>query len=329
MAPTPEVIGIGTAICDVVIFVPKLPAPEEKVEALEMLPPAAAGVALDAVTQTSRLGLKSGFIGKIGDDPNGQLFLRQVREDGIDVRKVITVRGARTAVSWVFVDKEGNRFHVMHPIGEKGYITPKEISEREEYLRSSKLVHTEALQMPLAPMIKAGEIAQTHGKMVSFDLDINPRFIYKGGYGTEKDLRRMIELSTLFKPCKDSISGLTDEKDMRKAAEHLLEYGCKVVAITLGKDGCAVAYRRNGKISFIAPAFINEKTIDTTGAGDSFVGAFIYGLIKGWEVKKIATFANACASVKTTKVGARNMPTLDEVKSFLGRGTVNWEHLLL
>jgi sugar/nucleoside kinase (ribokinase family) len=318
MKSAPEVIGIGAAICDVVVFVPKLPSPEEKIKALKSFPPAAAGVALDAITQTSRLGLKSGFIGKIADDYKGRLFLNQLERDNIDISRTIMVKGARNAVCWVIVDQEGRRFHIMHPMGEMGYITPEEIAESADYIGNAKFCHTEILQMPLSPMIKAAEIAKESGCLVSFDLDINPSYIYNWNYGTEKDLMRMIELTDVLKPCKDAVAGLSNEDDMRKAAEAILEYGPKIVAITLGKQGCAVAHRVEGKIrSFIAPGIISEKTVDTTGAGDSFSGGLMYGILKRWDIKKTATFANACASAKTTRIGARNMPGMDEVKSLI------------
>jgi len=173
--------------------------------------------------------------------------------------------------------------------------------------------------MPLAPMIKSAEICKKCNVLVSFDLDIAPKYIYQYGYATQEQLMYMIKLTDLLKVCRDGVPGLVgEENDIEKSAVEILNLGPKITVITLGEEGCVVAYRNSQqKIeTFRMPAFkVSAK--DSTGAGDSFQGAFIYGILKGWKVKDIAFFANACAALACTKIGARNMPTFEEIQRLL------------
>jgi len=106
----------------------------------------------------------------------------------------------------------------------------------------------------------------------------------------------------------------TKEKDYFKAAKKLFSQGPEIVVITLGEKGCLY---KSCKETFTKPAF-KVKVVDTTGAGDVFHGAFIYGLLKGWKLEKIAEFSNAVSAIKCTKLGGRaGIPTLKEVNELL------------
>ena len=112
---------------------------------------------------------------------------------------------------------------------------------------------------------------------------------------------------------KISARELTGESDYDKIAEKLLRLGPSIVAITLGTDGCLIA---GPKEKVHVPAFKVE-VVDTTGAGDAFMGGLSYGLLQGWDLARVATFANACAALCCTKVGARAMSKLAEVVAFI------------
>jgi len=202
---------------------------------------------------------------------------------------------------------------------QKGFLTEEEIEEREDYIKQAKVYHAEILQMPLVPMTKGAEICKKCDILVSFDLDIAPKYIYQYGYATQEELMAMIKLTDFLKVCKDGVFELiSEENNMEKAAAKLLNIGPRIAVITMGGEGCVVAYENSlHKVeTFRMPAF-KVPVKDTTGAGDSFQGAFIYGILKGWEVKKITFFANACAALACNKIGARNMPTFEEIQKFL------------
>lgn len=109
---------------------------------------------------------------------------------------------------------------------------------------------------------------------------------------------------------------LTDIKNIEKAAKHTLKMGPKIVALKLGKKGCIILTEEK---KIYSSAF-NVKVADTSGAGDAFDAGFLTGVIKGWDLKKAARFANAVGALSTMKVGARSaLPNRREVRRFLRR----------
>jgi ribokinase len=311
-----EVIGIGGCNIDYVAFTSIIPGKGEKVIATthEIH---GGGVCANTLTQLARLGVKCGWIGKIGDDNAGRMLMEIYDKEGIDYSQAIVVKTKSTSFTWIIVDEEGDRTIIVFPnVGAE--LTVEDINERCNYIKTAKIFHSEILQMPITPLLRAAEICRESGVLVSFDLDVPPDYLYRWKFATEEELMRMISLSDLFIPCKPAVSALIEEEDFEKAAKKLLDLGPKIVAITLGEKGCALAYKTkaNNVKSAVIPAF-QVNTIDTTGAGDAFHGGFIYGLLKNWDLKKAAIFANACAALKCTRKGARSSPALNEVEAFL------------
>jgi sugar/nucleoside kinase (ribokinase family) len=314
-----DAIGIGSCNLDTTAFVPKFTESEEKINASDYVPPNAAGVSIDAITQVSYLGMKCGFIGKRGDDDLGNIFYQEVNSDNIDMSQSIVINGERTSLAWIQVIPNGERCHVIIPMSQKGFLTPDEISDRKEYIKNSRICHIELLQMPVAPLLRAAEICKENNVLFSVDLDIAPRFLYSYNYTDENQLKKLFEHTYVLKACKNAVSDLTGKKDMQEAAKDILKLGSKIVVITTGKEGCVVAYEKDGVLESVElPAFCVETPVkDTTGAGDSFQGGFLYGLLNDYPIEKAATLANACAFLKALKIGARNMPKREEVELFL------------
>ncbi|MBN2072927.1 MAG: carbohydrate kinase family protein [Actinobacteria bacterium] len=314
-----DVIGIGSCILDTVAFVSKFTEKEEKINATGYVPPKAAGVSLDAITQTAYLGMECGFIGKRGDDAMGDIFHKEMSSDNIDLSRAIVVKNERTPIAWIQVIPSGERCHVIMPMSKRGFLTKEEIHERQDYIKNSRAVHLELLLMPVKPLIEAAKICNNNEVLVSVDLDISPRYLYEYGYANEKELLTLFSKTDILKACKNAVSDLTDKKDMRNAAVDIMKFGSKIVVITTGEEGCVVAFKEDGKIRSIeVPAFnVNKEIKDTTGAGDSFQGAFLFGILKDYPIEKAAVLANACAFLKTLRIGARNMPRRKEVESFL------------
>jgi sugar/nucleoside kinase (ribokinase family) len=148
---------------------------------------------------------------------------------------------------------------------------------------------------------------------VLFDLDVTPNFFAQMNLGGQEDLVAALKLVDVLKPCKAAARELTGQSDYDKIADELLRLGPQLVAITQGAEGCLIASRE--KVVHV-PAF-KVKVVDTTGAGDAFMGALSYGLLQKWDHQRIGLFANACAALCCTKVGARAMSKLDEVIAFI------------
>lgn len=320
MATKVDVVGIGSCGVDYFAIVPRLLGPEEKINA-DRLEIHAGGVTGNNLTQVGRLGVRAGWLGLIGDDDSGRLIVKAFTDDGLDVSGVETVKGEQSTFVWIPVDAQGERCIYMFP-NVNGKISPEQVRTRfASHIRSAKHFHTEASQLPLPP-VKAGmEVAREAGVRVIFDLDVAPSYFAQARLGAEADLIAALRLVDVLKPCKAAAREITGESDYEKMAAKLLKLGPKLVAVTMGQDGCLIA--GGGKMVHVKPFAVS--VVDSTGAGDAFMGGLSFGLLLGWDLERVGTFANACAAICCTKVGARSMGRRQEVEKLIEqqRGTAS------
>jgi len=297
---------------DFFAVVPKLIGAEEKINATR-LEVHAGGVTANNLTQVARLGARAGWIGLIGDDDNGRIITKQFVEDRMDVSGIVTVTGARSSFTWIPVDTQGERCIYMFP-NVTAQVTREDLRENfAAHIRGAKHFHTEASQLPLPPVLEGIRIAKEAGVQVIFDLDVAPSYFIEAGLGTEAALMDTLKLVDVLKPCKAAAHELSGASDYDTMAESLLRLGPKLVAITMGGEGCLIS--RAEKSSHL-PSF-PVSVVDTTGAGDAFMGGLSYALLQGWDDERVGRFANACAALCCTKVGARAMSGFADVNSLL------------
>lgn len=312
MARQTEVVGLGSCTVDYFALVPKLIGAEEKIN-VTRVEVHAGGVTANNLTQVARLGASAGWIGFIGEDENGRIIQKQFAEDGMDLVGIEVVPGESSSFTWIPVDAQGERCIYMFP-NVTAKVTPNDIRTRfAPHIRHAKHFHTEASQLPLPPVLEAIRIAREAGVKVIFDLDVAPTYFVHAGLGTDAELGEALRLTDVLKPCKAAAREMTGESDYDKIARRLLEFGPKFVAITMGAEGCLIA--NAGSIAHV-PSF-PVRVVDTTGAGDAFMGGLSYALLQGWEAERVGIFANACAALCCTRVGARAMSRLDEVTALI------------
>jgi sugar/nucleoside kinase (ribokinase family) len=307
-----EVVGLGSCTVDFFALVPRLIGAEEKMN-VSKLEVYAGGVTANNLTQVARLGASAGWIGLLGDDGNGETIRKQFLEDKMDVSGLEVVPGERSSFTWIPVDAQGDRLIYMFP-NVTARVTPAQIRDRfASHIRSARHFHTEASQLPLAPVLEAMRIAREAGVRVFFDLDVSPADFVAAGLGSRAELEEALKLTDVLKPCKAAAREMSGEEDPARMAEKLLRHGPDLVAITLGSEGCLVA-SSDGVAH--CPGF-SVKVVDTTGAGDGFLGGLSYALLKGKSPADAGRFANACAALCCTRVGARAMSGLGEVEALL------------
>jgi len=314
-----DVISIGAINCDIIGFVSKFPEVEEKINSQKYQEYGATGVALDCLTQVARLGMKCGHIGKKGDDYFGTTVEADLAKDGIDSTYCTTIPGMRTALAWVLVNPaNGDRCHIMHPAAEGGY-TNEEIDALKDYICGAKAVHMEMLQLPMGPWYHLAKMCRENGVVTSMDMDIAPHYMYEYGYSTPELFKKTCAEIDLLKLCSGAVADLSDKEDILEAAAEIYEeYHPTVLIITIGEKGCVIAYKEDGETKVIhVPSFAGEGIIDTTGSGDAFQGGFIYGYLKGYDMKKVGQLANACGFLAAHHVGARGSVKYDEIDAFL------------
>lgn len=307
-----DVASIGTLAVDYYGIMKHMPKLDEKTmaEGYEEHP---GGVAGNVITQMARLGIDTGWFGKIGDDATGARLLEEFRKDGIDDSHVEVVPGKNSMFTWIMIDGDGHRTITMFPNVLNEFTGEDVRRKHRDYIAGAKVLMVEACVLPLEPDIAAMEIARDAGATVVFDLDVTPSGVEAMNMGTMRDLERAIELTDVFIPCKAAASELLGSDRIEERADELRKYGPDMVAVTLGERGCIVL---NGEQRHIVPGF-DVHVVDSTGAGDAFHGGFVYGLLNGLSMVETAQFANACGALCCTSVGARSSASQAEVRELI------------
>jgi sugar/nucleoside kinase (ribokinase family) len=314
-SPMPEpakVVGIGSCGVDYFAIVPRLLGPDEKINA-DRLEIHAGGVTGNNLTQVGRLGISAAWLGLIGDDDSGRLITRAFAADGMDLSGIETIKGEQSTFVWIPVDAQGERCIYMFP-NVNGKLSADQVRNLfSSHIKNARHFHTEASQLPLPPIKEGMQIARDAGVRVLFDLDVAPSYFSHAKLGSEKDLIAAMQLVDVLKPCKAAAREVTGESDYEKMAAKLLCLGPKVVALTMGADGCLIA--AGNQMVRVEP--FQVAVVDSTGAGDAFMGGLSFSLLQGWDYARVGLFANACAAICCTKVGARSMGRRDEVMALI------------
>jgi sugar/nucleoside kinase (ribokinase family) len=307
-----QVVGIGSCGVDYFAIVPRLLGPEEKINA-DRMEIHAGGVTGNNLTQVGRLGISAAWLGLIGDDDSGRLITKAFADDGLDLSGIQTIKGEQSTFVWIPVDSQGERCIYMFP-NINGRLSAEQVRTLfSSHISKAKHFHTEASQLPLPPIKEGMQIARSAGVRVIFDLDVAPSYFAQARLGTEEELLAALQLVDVLKPCKAAAREITGESDYEKMAAKLLSLGPKIVALTMGADGCLIA---SAEQMVRIPPF-QVKIVDSTGAGDAFMGGLSYGLLQDWDHQRVGVFANACAAICCTKVGARSMGRHDDVMALI------------
>lgn len=281
-----DVVGLGLNATDRVMVVGKFPALGAKERVISVSQQAGGQVATALVT-CRRLGLRGRYIGRVGDDAPGKFQLLSLRREGLDLGELKVVRGGRTLFSNIIVDQATGERTIFWDRDARLTVRPEEV--RPEAILTGRILHLDGCD--LAAALVAARLARQAAIPVVADLDT----VYKNVEKLFPYVDYLIA-STHFLPT------VTGEADPFRVLEYMArEYGIRAPGMTLGRDG-ALVYS-GGRFHY-SPGFVVE-TVDTTGAGDVFHGAFIYGLHRGWEMGHVLDFSNAMAGMNCTAIGAR------------------------
>ena len=283
------------------------------------------GAPCNVLAMLQKLGKKTAFIGQVGADMFGNQLKKAVEEVGIDTRNLIMDKKHHTTLAFVHTYPDGDRdFSFYRDPGADMMLTKEEV--QKELIQSSRIFHFGTLSSTHEGVREATrhaiELAKEAGCIITFDPNLRPPL-----WGSLEDARKEIEYGMtkcdVLKISDNEVEFLFDTTDYDKGAALIREkYNIPLVLITMGKDGSR-AYYKDMRVE-VAP-FLQENTIETTGAGDTFCASSLnYVLEHGLEdlteenLKELLTFANAAASLITTRKGAlRVMPSKEEVLDFI------------
>jgi sugar/nucleoside kinase (ribokinase family) len=293
-----DVVGMGLNSVDFLCITPEFPKFNSKMKMLQFSRQGGGQVAT-ALVALSRWGVKTKYIGKMGDEELGQFSLTSLRGDGVDVSSVTIEPDTPNQLAMIIVDG---------PTGERTILWDRDerLMYREGELRkgdvcSGRLLHLDGHDLRAA--LQAARWAKKEKIPTVIDLDkiesLTPELIKEIDFVVTS-----ARFPTLF-------TGISDRE---KALIELQKQTPGFLCATLGHEGAMALV--DGRILY-ARGF-EMKAVDTTGAGDVFHAGFIYALLQNWEVEEILRFANAAAALKCRDLGGRKgIPTLEEAQQFL------------
>ncbi|HQV27648.1 MAG TPA: PfkB family carbohydrate kinase [Thermoflexales bacterium] len=296
------VIGLGVSTVDIVARVEHLPTPDDVQRALDMTTQGGGPVATAMVT-LARLGARAAMIDALGDDWRGGQIREGFTREGVNVAHLKTRPGHTSAMSCILVEQASGARSIVYAPGTAPDITPAELPV--DAIASARFLHLNGRHWEAG--LEAIRIARSAGVQVSFD----------GGAGRYRpELDDLIPQTDICIVARDFAEQHTHETDIRAAAGALLRMGPRLVAITDGARGSWVL-ARDGRF-FHQPAYLFPSAVDTTGCGDSYHGAFLFGLLRGLTLEKTAALASAVAALNSQAIGGRGgLPTYAQVVAFL------------
>ena len=297
------IIVIGSSNTDMVIRTRKMPRPGETVLGGDFMMNHGGKGANQAVA-AAKLGGRTTFIGKVGNDVFGRQTVEMLRGLGIDVSYLGVSDTKPSGIALINVDDSGEN-SIAVASGANAELSTADIDAAEEAIRNAALIIMQ-LESPIETVTHAAKTAKKYG--VPVILNPAPAPAHK----LPEELMANVDIIIPNETEAEIISGIviTDQQSELLAINKIHAMGVKTVIFTLGSDGALVC--ENGECEKV-PSF-KVKAVDTTAAGDTFCGALCVALSEGMPIRDAVVFANRAASISVTRMGAQqSIPTRDEI----------------
>jgi ribokinase len=296
---------IGSLNMDLVTYVTRLPQIGETIigQDFKQIPGGKGANQTDAI---AKLRVPVRMLGGVGADAMGETLLTSLRQDGVDISQIEQFEDCSTGIATITVDGVGNNCIVVTP-GANYRFLAENVQRMKTVIDASDIVVTQ-LEIPVETVRYSLELAKKLGKTTI----LNPA----PACALDDALLSRVDLLIPNETELEFLSGdpLHTEADIVAAARRLIDRGVKEVIVTLGEKGC-IYVNFEGSRSFKA---YQVDVVDTTAAGDSFIGGLAVALSEGKGIEAAISFAMAVAALAVTKKGAQSsLPYRDEVEEFL------------
>ena len=280
------------------------------------------GAPCNVLAMLNKLGRKTAFIGKVGDDQFGKLLRDTITNIGIEAKGLVMDQDIHTTLAFVHTFPDGDReFSFYRKPGADMMLKEEEVDY--DLIRQSKVFHFGTLSMTDEPAKsatkKALAVAKEAGCMITFDPNLRPP-LWKTLDEAKAQMEYGFENCDVLKISDNEIQWLTGKEDYTDGVNWIRErYNIPLILVSMGKEGSRAYYE--DKIVEIKP-FLQKNTIETTGAGDTFCGCVLHYICEHGldnlteaDLTSMLTFANAAAARITTRKGAlRVMPDRAEIE---------------
>jgi sugar/nucleoside kinase (ribokinase family) len=254
-----------------------------------------------ALTALARLGARTAYIGLMGEDREGRWLEEQFEASGVSTDHMRFSDKVGTNVCLVLVEAGTGRRSILCRRGVQPQDLKLDTADRKAIQRA-RVLHLDGQFMPAA--IRAATWMRNAGGKVCLDGN-HPR-------PGLPELLPLVDWLVVAEPFPEAYTGLVD---LNAAAAELLALGPEVLVVTLGEKGCQL-WAGDERLTMAGCAV---EVVDTTGAGDAFHGGFVYAMLQGWNLDRVARFANAVAALNCLVLGGRRgLPTLAQVENLLG-----------
>jgi sulfofructose kinase len=301
-----DVVGVGLNATDTLIRLPHFPAFDSKVEFLsaDVLP---GGQVASAMVACSQWGLRARYIGKVGDDSAAELQRAELARVGVEAH-LFAVPQCASQAAFILVDEKSGERTILWRRDPRLELRPQEL--HREWILSARALLVDGHDTAAAA--QAALWAREAGIPVTADLD--------NLYAGVEDLLKCVDY---LMASRDFPARLTCEPDLTKSLPALHKrFGNQLTGVTLGREG-ALAW--DGRRFLPCPGY-EVAAVDTTGAGDIFHGAFVYGVLQDWPMERVLEFSCAAAALNCTVLGARSgIKPVEEIERLMreGRRTVS------
>ncbi len=288
----------------------------------------AGGAPANVVTAVSRLGGRGAMISQVGEDAFGEHIIDVLKNNAVNTTYVYKTKKANTGLAFVSLDSTGNReFSFFRNPSADLFLSPEQITPA--MLEDTAIVHFCSVDLVDWPVKQAHkkllDIASQKQVIISFDPNVRLP-LWDSPEDCQKAIREFLPLADIVKLSDDELEFVTGSADEEEAVRNLLAGKCRMVILTKGHKGSSV-YTRNGMAH--TPALKVKEVVDTTGAGDSFAGSFLFQItragysledidnISEQELKKFLEFSADYAALTIGKMGAE-MATMQEMHETYG-----------
>ncbi len=284
---------------------------------------AAGGAPANVAVGLKRLGVSSGFMGKVGVDPFGRFLARTLEADGVDTSTLLPTRDAPTALAFVALRADGDRdfFFFGNPSADKT-LSPADVDLSA--IGRCKLLHFGSISLSMEPAraatLYAADAAREAGAMISYDPNLRLAF-WNDADAAREGIEAGLAKADIVKISEDELFFLTGASEPGRARDRLWTERTKLMIVTAGGKGSI--YITSDFMGSVPS--VKVKAVDATGAGDAFTAGLLAGLLSqpkaiGNEpmMKEVCRFANAVGALTTTARGAiPSLPTRQQVEEFL------------
>jgi len=298
-----DIVVVGSLNVDLVVRSPRFPKPGETIRGddLATIP---GGKGANQAVAAARLGGQVAMLGCVGADAFGSMLIENLKQNHVDTRRVLRDGSAATGTAIIVVDANGENSIILSP-GANGKIKKGDIEPA--VLQGARVLLLQ-FEIPMEAVVHAARLAKERRVKVI----VNP--------APAHDMPdELLKCADYLLPNETELALLTgkdtkDKASLEAAAQLLVKRGAKNVIVTLGARGALITTRLSKKY---VPTY-KVKPVDTTGAGDAFIGGLAFALVRRQSLQDAVQYGCACGALATTKFGAQpSLPTADEVRKLM------------